>query len=91
MVLLASSRPEVAWKLLIHYARPLRSPERQRLFLNDFKLKAKLLAAKDVRQVELPKLTRETEGRPMLVQSRNELQTKKAPQLGPARIRINAA
>lgn len=56
---------------------------------HNFKFKTKFLAAKDVRKIELPKLSRKAECRPMLVQVGNEFQPQKAPEVGQTYISAN--
>lgn len=50
--------------------------------LHDLKLKTKFLAAKNVGEVELPKLSREAHRGPMLVKVGDEFHSEKAPELG---------
>lgn len=50
--------------------------------LNHFKLKTKLLTAKDIREVELPKFSREAQRGPILIEVGDELQSQEAPQIG---------
>jgi hypothetical protein len=54
--------------------------------LNDLELKLKLLAAKDIAQIELPELAREPERWPALIHVRDEFKTERAPQIRQAYI-----
>ena len=51
------------------------------LLLHHFKLKVEFLAAKDHREIELPKLARETKPRPALIEIDDKLQTDRAPEI----------
>src|SRR5215213_1935514 len=62
--------------------------ERVRLFLfHDFEFEVEFFAAKDRRQVELPKLSRETKRRPALVEINNELDAQRSPEIRQTHVR----
>lgn len=46
-----------------------------------FQLEVQLLAAKDRRQIKLPKLAREAKGRPMLIEIDQKFYSQRAPQI----------
>src|SRR5687768_1597601 len=52
-----------------------------KFLLDHFKLEVEFLPAKDHRQIELPKLSRETKRRPALIQIHHKLQTERTPQV----------
>jgi hypothetical protein len=51
------------------------------LFLHYLKLKTKFLATKNIGEVELPKLSREAQCRPMPIKVGNEFKSEKAPEV----------
>ena len=56
--------------------------------LHDFELEVELFAAEDCRQIEFPKLSREAEGRPALIEVDYELESQRAPQICEAHVRL---
>ena len=54
---------------------------------DDFKFEVEFFPAADRRQVELPKLSREAEGRPPFVEINNELQAQCTPEICQAHVR----
>ena len=55
--------------------------------LHDFKLKVKFFAATDVREIELPKLSREAKGWPALVKISYPFDPERAPEICQADVR----
>jgi hypothetical protein len=67
----------------------LRQLVRDVLVLQNLKLEMEFFAAKDVGQVKLPKLSCESKRGPVLVEIRNQFQTKSTPEIRQAYVSVN--